>query len=48
MKWQISPPLVASSGQEWQFYISTVRAHFLVLELIFADEVADLPPSSDI
>ena len=21
------PPVVASSGQEWQFYIATVRAH---------------------
>ena len=27
MKWQIYPPVVASSGQEWQFHISTVRGH---------------------
>ena len=26
IKWQIYPPVV-SSGQEWQFHISTVRAH---------------------
>ena len=32
MMLQICPPVLASSGQEWQFYISTVR-----------DEVADLP-----
>ena len=59
------PPILASSGPEWQFYISTIRAHigrstgrstpqywhlvvkngnftFLLLELILADEVADL------
>ena len=58
---------MASSGQEWQFHICTVRAHigrstgrstlqywhlvvkngdftFLLLELIIADQVADLPP----
>ena len=23
----LSPPVVASSGKEWQFHISTVRAH---------------------
>ena len=45
MKWQIYPPVVAASGQEWQFYISTVRAHFLLLEVILADEVADLSPA---
>ena len=38
--WQIYPPIVASSGQELQF-------HILLLELIVADEVADLPPSTD-
>ena len=27
INWQIHPPVVASSGQEWQFYISTVRPH---------------------
>ena len=59
------PPVVASSGQEWQFHIATVRAHIgrssgrstpqwwhlvvkngdftlLLLELILADQVADL------
>ena len=64
-------PLVGSSGQEWQYDISTVRTHigrssgrstpqqwhlvvkngnmtFLLLELILADQLADLPPSSDI
>ena len=25
--WQIYPPVLASIGQEWQFHISTVRAH---------------------
>ena len=25
--WQIYPPVLASSGQEWQFHISNVRAH---------------------
>ena len=58
---------MASSGQEWQFHICTVRAHigrstgrstpqywhlvvkngdftFLLLELILADQLADLPP----
>ena len=25
--WQIYPPVVASSGQEWQFHISTIGAH---------------------
>ena len=67
----LPPSILASSGQESQFYISTVRAHigrwsgrstgrstpqywhlvvkngnftFLLLELILADEVADLPP----
>ena len=67
MKWQIYPPVLASSGQEWQFHIATVRAHigrssgrstpqywhlvvknrnftFLLLELILADHLADLPP----
>ena len=27
IRWQIYPPLEASHGQEWQFQISTVRAH---------------------
>ena len=27
IKWQIYPLVLASSGQEWQFYISTVRVH---------------------
>ena len=27
MKWQIHPPLVASSGQEWQYVIFTIGAH---------------------
>ena len=51
----LSAPLEeASSGQEWQYEISTVSAHisrstgryispFLLLELIVADQVADLP-----
>ena len=51
------PPTESSSGQEWQYQISTVRAHilqitwsrmailrFLLLELILADQLADLPP----
>ena len=50
------PPLLeSSSGQEWQYEISTVSAHigrstgryvspFLLLELIVADHLADLPP----
>ena len=61
------PPVETSSGQEWQFNISTVRAHidrspgrstphwthlvvkngnmrFLLLELILADQLADLLP----
>ena len=34
---------MAFSGQEWQSYICPVRAHtFVLLELILADEVADL------
>ena len=59
--------VVASSGQEWQFHISTVTAHigrssgrstpqywhlvvkngnftFLLLQLILADQLANLPP----
>ena len=62
------PPVEASSGQEWQFDIYTVRAHidtltgrstpkqrhlvtkngnlrFILLELILADQLADLPPT---
>ena len=62
------PPVEASSGQEWQFEIYTVRAHidtltgrstpkqrhlvtkngnlrFILLELILADQLADLPPT---
>ena len=32
------PPLVTSSGQEWQFHISTVRAQeWQLFELILAD-----------
>ena len=27
INWQIYPPVVASSGQGWQYLISTVRAH---------------------
>ena len=36
------PSVVASSRQEWQYVISTVRKSY------WADELADLPPSSDI
>ena len=69
MKWLIYPfpPVVASSGHEWWYYISTVRIHigrwtgrstpthcwlkvvknnnflFVWLALIFADEVTTLP-----
>ena len=66
----LTPP-EASSGQEWQFHISTVRAHIgrstgrssppyrhlvvrngnmrlLLLELILADQLAGLPPSTGI
>ena len=62
-------PVVPSSGQEWQYDISSVRAHigrstgrstprysylvvkngdmtFLLLELILADQLADLPPTN--
>ena len=45
------PLVVASSGQQWQFHIHTVRAHinryilpFILLELISADQLVDLPP----
>ena len=27
LSWQIYPPVLASSGQEWQFHISPLRAH---------------------
>ena len=27
IRWQIYPPVAPSSGQEWQYDISTVRAH---------------------
>ena len=57
--WEITggsthPPLVASSGQEWQYEISTVRAHIhgyispfilldlYMLELILADQLAEI------
>ena len=58
----LPPPVEASSGQEWQFHICSVRAHidrstgrsvknrdmaFLLLELILADQLADLPPLAD-
>ena len=66
-----NPQVVASSSQEWQFYIYTVRAHigrstgrsnpqyrhlvgkngdftFILVELILADQLADLPPSRGI
>ena len=38
----VPPPVETSSGQEWHFHISTVRAHialfiFLQLELMLAD-----------
>ena len=42
MKWQIycrsNPPVEPSTGQEM------VISHFYLLEIILADEVADLPP----
>ena len=27
INWQIYPPVLVSSGTEWQFYMSTMRAH---------------------
>ena len=44
-----TPFVEACSGQEWHFHISTFRAHigiftFLLLELMLADQLADVHP----
>ena len=50
------PQVDAPSGQEWQYEISTVKAHigrstgryispFILLQLILAHQMADLPPT---
>ena len=40
INWQIYlPPVESSSGEAWQFYISTIKA------VILADHLAGVPPS---
>ena len=53
INWQIYPPVLTSSGQEWQFHIATVTAHIgrsppqsgIDALSTITPNLADLPPS---